>query len=166
MSQSLHSLLIELLVVLYLKLCLLAKFFLSRRQEQRKIAILGNNFVLVMCCFFVEQEEITSGSRGELMSLFYRKRECLQGSCDQLLVSRSLMWKCYLSLKKQTSLCSLGFPFRLSHFKTLYQLLWWSHQNLCFLSVGSNVHKLNKHFPLACLNFFVVISLDFHPGRL
>lgn len=62
------------------------------------------NFVLLICRFFVKHEELTSGS-WDFTSLFCRRKECLQGSCHQLLVPRSLMWKSInLWLKKQASL--------------------------------------------------------------
>lgn len=50
------------------------------------------NFVVLKYCFFVKLEDITSESPGESMSLFCRRKEYLQVSCDQLLIP-SLIWK-------------------------------------------------------------------------
>lgn len=63
-----------------------------------------------MWWLFVKQEEITSGSHGEFMSLFCRKKECLQGFCHQLLPPRTVMWK-KLWLKKHRLLSQFpGIP--------------------------------------------------------
>lgn len=70
------------------------------------------NFVLLMCCFFVKQEEITSGSWG-FMSLFYRRGG---GNVPKVAATsrghQGVLCEKVFSMTKetQTSLRSLEFP--------------------------------------------------------